>query len=448
MSKHQIIINAVLSVYSLLTFLVPSFAWAEGSSNSQILSVTPPLFQLSVAPGDIWQSSVKVVNGNSYELTVYAEVVNFEAQGESGQGKFIPIMNKEESAGTLAEWIHVPKGPYVIPPEQSYEIQFFVEVPKDAPPGGHFAAILIGTEPPKDTSGQTLVETAQTVTSLFFVRLEGNVIEQGDIREFRALDSFTDVPEAEFSLRFENKGNVLLQPRGDIVITNMWGTVRGTIPVNNQSHYGNVLPQSIRDFKFTWKGERSIADIGRYKAIATLAYGEDGIKSTTSTTYFWVVPVKAALITFGILALFILFVTFAIRLYIRRMLALAGVDVRTMEHVGTEHTIPDERDVRLASYKTVSAPLRSGVLDLRARLQGVSEFFDVLRTIGAFIVSYKKFFISVLILILGFIGMVLYVNEASKENRDYEVTIQEGDREQVLHSEDIKNQDSAEAQGE
>ncbi len=244
-------------------FCVPFPSYAQ---ESQILSVTPPLFQLSALPGDIWQSSIKVVNGNSYPLTVFAEVVNFAPTGEAGQGKFIPILRDDkplEERATLAEWIEINEGPYTIPPEQTKDVSFFVEIPENASPGGHYSAILITTKPSDSVDSAMAVQAVQSVTSLFFVRVEGDVDENGVIREFNISDGLLERPEAEFSLRFENKGNVHLQPKGDIVITNMWGTHRGSVPVNYQTHFGNVLPQSIRNFSFCWKSDFGIADIGR-----------------------------------------------------------------------------------------------------------------------------------------------------------------------------------------
>ena len=167
--------------------------------------MTPPLFQITVAPGDIWQSSVKIVNNNAFALTVFAEVVNFSPEGEGGHGRFLPVLNQDEGrAATLAGWIEISSGPHVIPPEQSKGIPFFVDLPQDASPGGHFAAILISTQPPKSDE-PLVVQTAQTVTSLFFVRIEGDVIESADIREFSIKDAFVESPKSEFILRFENK---------------------------------------------------------------------------------------------------------------------------------------------------------------------------------------------------------------------------------------------------
>jgi hypothetical protein len=372
----------------------------------------------------VWQSSIKVVNVNSYQLTVFPEVVNFEAVGEAGQGKFTPILHGDGEKSTLANWIHVDTGPKMIEPEQTGEITFFVEVPKDAPPGGHYAAILVTTEPPNTNGEKLAVRTSQAVTSLLFMRVEGDVHELATIREFRTTHSFLEKPEAEFALRFENKGNVHLQPRGYILITNMWGTERGRIPINYQTHFGNVLPKSIRDFTFTWQSDFSLSDIGRYKAVATLAYGQTGSQSATATTYFWVIPLKGTLITLAVLICFITLITMMVKAYIRRMLALAGVDVsgtKKQTQMHSEEDIVPETKVR-PRLKKVTAPLRSGVLDLRERLSTVEESVSIIQTIFRFVMHYKVFFISLMILIGIFVTAVLYIGRVTDEDRAYKVT--------------------------
>lgn len=414
-------------IFLVIHFVLLAHAHISFAQESQILSVTPPLFQLSVLPGDVWQSSVKVVNGNSYPLTVYAEVVNFEASGETGQGKFIPIIHDSDTQekATLAEWIHIPEGPYVISPEQTADISFFVDVPKNASPGGHYAAIIISTQPSKNEDHQIAVEASQAVTSLFFVRIEGDVIEDGIIREFRTQDSLLERPNTEFSLRFENKGNVHLQPRGDIVITNMWGTQRGKIPVNYQTHFGNVLPKSIRDFKFTWNSDFSIADIGRYKAVATLSYGSNDSKNVTSVTYFWVIPIKTTLIVLTILIAFILSIVWMVKAYVRKMLSLAGVSVTdpaSIHHARQPIITEKNKSIK---YRTISAPIKNGVLDLRKQLELMDETANIFLTIWRFIVIYKKFFIALCILIIIFITSVLYIGKATEKHDRYNVTIEQ-----------------------
>lgn len=414
------------TIFSLILFFLSAVCipLQVTAQESQILSVTPPLFQLSIQPGDIWQSNVKVVNGNPYELTVYAEVVNFAATGEGGQGRFVPILDNEEGEPTLAHWIQIGPGPYTIPPEQTRDISFFVEVPENAPPGGHYAAILVSTQPQNAEDSRLAVQTSQAVTSLFFIKIEGDVEEKGLIREFSAVDSFLETPHVELSLRFENKGNVHLQPRGDIIIKNMWGTERGSIPVNYQTHFGNVLPQSIRDFRFEWESDFKITDIGRYTAEATLTYGSEGFQSESAVTHFWIIPVKGTLITLGTLILFIALIVFMVRAYIRKMLALAGVAPDETKHAYTHEPAVEPKPTRRMS---VAEPLKSGVLDLRTQLQNVEESVDVFRAVIRFMLTYKKFFISVLILIAIFIVSVQYITRATEEGRDYSVTVEQGE---------------------
>lgn len=407
------------SLYALMLVCMFLVCASSAEAQSQSLSVTPPLFQLSVSPGNVWQSSVKVVNANPYPITVYAEVVNFVATGETGQGRFLPIEGDAADKATLAEWIEIAKIPHTIAAEQSKDISFLIDVPENAPPGGHYAAILVSTQPAQ-SEGSASVQTVQSVTSLFFLRIEGEVEEIGMVREFRALDPFVGVPDVTLSLRFENKGNVHLQPKGDIIITNMWGTERGRIPVNYRSNFGNVLPESIRDFTFSWRTDFKITDIGRYKALATLAYGVDGVKSVDATTYFWVIPVKATVITLLVLGIFVALITLMVRAYIRRVLSLAGVGMSQKEILPTP---PDRGEKMRTTYQKAAAPITHGVLDLRARLRDMPIQKTRTAVIIDFVLQYRIFFLSVLALTVIIASLWWYVRSATDDDQTYEVRV-------------------------
>lgn len=377
------------------------------------LSISPTLYDMSAEPGQVWNSTLKVVNVNQFDLTVYAEVVNFAPRGEGGDGRFIPINDQDRTGATMAEWFTISREPIVIPREQTIEVPFTVTVPKEASPGGHFAAILIGTKPLEREDGQAKLQTAQVITSLFFARIAGDITELGTIREFSTTKSVFGSPEATFALRFENKGNVHLQPQGEIKILNMWGEERGIIPINQFSNFGNVLPDSIRKFLFTWKGEWSIADIGRYTAIATLAYGANERQFATAETAFWVLPLQLLFWLLVGLGLFFVAMTWLIRLYVRHMLVMAGVKIEEYEAV-QRRTQP----VRVGMH----APVRAGILDLSQRLQRHTSLRDRAATLIAFIVQYRLFFLG-LLLMSGFVSALWwYLVNANTAHRPYEVT--------------------------
>ena len=89
---------------------------------------------------------------------------------------------------------------------------------------------------------------------------------------------------------------------------------------------------------------------------------------------------------------------------------------------------------RKLNYKKVSAPLRNGVLDLRQRLSHTEESLDMVSTVMVFVVQYKKFFFSLLLLIGIFISAVLYIGNATDENKNYEYTISEAKDESSQNS--------------
>lgn len=358
----------------LLTLFVCGFLWGQVgevySAEPLAVTVTPPLFQLTIGPGEFWSSTLKVVNTNTYDVTYYAEVVNFEPEGENGAGKFTPRVNASEDPThrtfSLASWVEISSEPILVKAGSSAEIPFTVKVPSDAEPGGHYASILVGTRPSGDALSGPSVKISTLVSSLLLVRISGDIDERGRIREFYSEQSLYQTPRADFTLRFENLGNVHLRPRGDITLYNMWGKERGSLVINQNGNFGNVLPKSIRKFNFSWEGEESLFDIGRYSAVVTLGYGEEGKQNTSGTAYFWVIPIIPASITLGVIVGFLLIMTWFIRRYIQRALQLERQRF-------VSHDEPVEEKEVSYSIETLMEPIREGVIDLRSAAGGVSE---------------------------------------------------------------------------
>lgn len=400
------------------------------ASDSLTVSVTPPFTQLTIGPGEFWASTLKIVNPNDHDVTYYANVVNFENTGEAGKGKFIPLLSEFDGTpadqGTLARWIGISEEPVTVPAGKSFDVPFTVRIPADASPGGHYAAILVGTRPTKDAgSTGSSVLVSSYVSSLFFVKIKGDVVEKGRIREFIPEKSLYEKPEAKFVLRFENQGNVHLQPRGTIEIFNMWGKERGKMQINEKTNFGNVLPNSVRRFEFDWSGEYSPFDIGRYSAIVTLAYGDEQKQNVSATTYFWVVPIIPVATTAGALLFGVGVIGFFIRRYIRRVLELERV--RLGGDVNQLHETPH------LTLQAMTLPIREGVVDLR-RVSSTVEDSAIIHDVpsGApltttrmdgrsFVAKYKLFFVALVVFTALFALAVWYFGEVTVSSRDFEI---------------------------
>lgn len=407
--------HKLLSLFIIIGIFFPLFSHAQDALS---LSVSPTLFDMTANPEQEWVSTIRVINSNSYDITVYVDVVNFTPKGEGGVGEFLPVLPEESQGQTLAEWIDVKNDELKVPAEKTVDIPLDIKIPADAPPGGHYAAVMIGTKSLNDDKKKTMVETAQVVTSLVFLRVTGDVIEKGSIRSFRGLEYLVDKPEMTLELRFQNDGNVHLLPQGQIKISNMWGQERGLIPVNQKTLFGNVLPEQIRKYTFSWTGEWSIFDMGRYKAVATLGYGADSKQFTSSETSFWFIPWKIASSILLGLFLFIYVMMWGIRLYIRKMLSMAGVS-----NPGTKNTSIFSTDVKRKI--SVTSPIGEGLLDLRAGFKKSDTFIQKMLTLFLAIKKYRIFF-GILILVILFVsGLVVFVKNASVPERSYEITVGE-----------------------
>jgi hypothetical protein len=430
---------------SLFSILSCSAAPSDGFS----LTVSPALFQLSLTPGESLSSSINVINNNSYAVDLYASSMNFEVKGEDGKGNFIPLSGNATTSYSLASWLTVPKEPIHILAEKTGAIPFTLHIPKDAEPGGHYGAILTGNQPNVKTSGNA-VKISSSISTLFLVKVTGEMIEKGGIRELSLDKNFYQEPKVKFTLRFENKGNVHLIPRGEIAIYNMWGKERGKILVNQDSDFGNVLPMSIRKFAFEWTGENNFFEVGRYKAVAGVSFGDVTKQTDYREVYFWVIPLAplAKILTF--LIVFIAFLVWSIKRYIRRALSLESERVGMTYDFETSKpasTLSESKDYgvmkeKIASIKSVSLqqptelkvetlirPIALGVVDLRSALlkapetkeKGNHKKVQEELTLSVFVRKYTIFLISLILILVGIYGIKIYFGQVLTNQRDFNV---------------------------
>jgi len=339
-------------IFSFLPFFVLS---QEGIS----LTLTPTLIKINVFPGQVWSSFVKVVNNNLIPLTVYVSVFDFEGD-ERGGIKFVAPPEGKVKDFYLSSWIEIEKEQIEIPPQQSKEIPFTIHVPKDALPGGYYAGILVGTQPIGEQKPGTVIKISQQVTCLILLTVEGEILEKGWIREFSTQKSFYQKPKIKFNLVFENLGNVHLHPVGEIKIYNFFGKEKGKIQINQGTEFGNVLPKSKRIWDFEWKGEESLLEIGRYKAEVILHFGRQNQLFDKKVTYFWIVPLVPVFSIFGGIFLFFLFLIFLIRLYVKRAVKLAK-----MEILGE---IPEKTQQKVKITPSIlKKPIQKFILDLKSK---------------------------------------------------------------------------------
>ena len=224
---------------TLLFFLGAVFVPFHASA----LTISPVKMEVAGDPSQILRGELRLFNEQGETKIFYSSIENFEARGESGAPYFLP-----EREG-LATWIRTD-GQVILKPKEEKTVPFSIHIPKNAAPGGHFAAILWGTTAPNSNQGGQ-VAVGGRLGVLILLKVSGDVREGGGLLEFRAIKNFFSSLPITLAYRFNNTGGDRIIPAGEITINNTFGFVSATLPVNKNA--GSILPGSARKFEVTWK---------------------------------------------------------------------------------------------------------------------------------------------------------------------------------------------------
>lgn len=286
------------------------------------IKISPSIIEERVEPGQILRSYLYVTNRTKTTQTYYVSKMNMTGLTEKGDPEFVD----DASVGsTLSSWISVPVTPIIVSGSGTKEIPFSIQIPVNAPPGGHFAGIFVSTVPDLAEKKNTFVIGVQAGT-IVSLRVAGDIKEEAQIRNFFTDKIVYDSPEVNLTAKVENSGNTLVRPSGSIEIFDWFGKKVATLIVNENG--GAVLPRNTRAYTTTWRGEGFV--LGKYEAHLGLSYGDAAKKTVYTTLTFWVLPTKMVLsIVVGII-LSIVIVFGGARAYVRRELhELKGERERT-----------------------------------------------------------------------------------------------------------------------
>ncbi len=208
------------------------------------LTISPVKIEVTGDPGQTVRGEMELYNDQAETKTFFSSFENFEPSGDTGTPHFIG------GASGLATWLGT-NTEIEVPSSGKASIPYSITIPKDAEPGGYFAAIFWGTSDPR-TQEAGEVSIGGKLGVLILLRVSGDIEEKAGISEWQADGKkrvFTDLP-IDFSYRFANSGGDRVVPLGDIVITNSFGKNAVTLKANTNE--GSVLPSSSRKFTAVW----------------------------------------------------------------------------------------------------------------------------------------------------------------------------------------------------
>lgn len=254
------------------------------------LTVSPVRIEIDVAPGQEVTRAVEITNASSSTVGLSASAVDFEAAGDSGKPRFVRAGRSEWS---MSGWVRSAPNQFTLGAGETRKIEVGMRVPKDAEPGGRYAAVLFSSAP---LPGAKTAIVA-SVGTLVLLRVTGRTTEAGSA----TLDAprLVDGPPVNFGVRFANDGNVHVKPAGSVKVSRLWGGPVANLRIGGE----NVLPHSARAFQASWK---DVPAFGAFVAEGALSYGTAGKNAPLGRTIFFVLPWRLLLAGIALFALGIL----------------------------------------------------------------------------------------------------------------------------------------------
>ena len=300
-NKGKIFYTGVIFI-SCLLFFTSLHANAQST-----IEVRPQIIDEKGYPRDIITRTISVTNKTSAIHNLYLVVEDID--GLSGDESFERVQGNELS-DTLANWTKI-KRHIELEPNSAEEIELTFHINLTAEPGIYHAVLRFyeGPNRARAESRRALEEV------LLNFEVLDNTKEVAQLTSFRPARTFFSGFPVELEYEFENIGNTDLTPSGEIIIYNRRGREVSSVAVAP----GSINAQDSAAFAVKWqnnsKGAGSalasigngVANLGKYKAVIRMQYGNKAPGTLQDTVYFWIIPwqfLLAIFITLGGLIIF------------------------------------------------------------------------------------------------------------------------------------------------
>lgn len=262
----------------------------------------PTSFSIEAKPGRSVTRSLQLTNRTGERAEFFVEVEDFEGSNDPTQT--VALQGDKAGRYSAKDWVKLEMESFTLEHGERQHFDVTIEAPEDASAGDHYVSVLVRSVPKEGAvKDMPNIRLVSRVGALFFVRVPGEVIEEGELTSFTTPQNIWKQAPIDLHMLFKNAGTVRLTPSGTIALTNMFGKKVDTLEVEKF----NALRDSVRANSKQWTPWRW--GIGRYTAELKLDRGY-GDKQDVKEVTFWYIPKKECLIILGGFIGFLLLVWF------------------------------------------------------------------------------------------------------------------------------------------
>ncbi len=254
MAKHfKLFLVAILAAvtFGAYTFICNDIAYAEGEKNAIHLQVSPTKQKISLAPGSSYVGTFKVQNVGAAEFNYSVYATPYSVVNENYSPNYEGLTNYTQ----IAEWItfDTKTATGKLQPGTSVDVAYTVNVPKDAPAGGQYAALMAQTEDGNDANATVAV--VHRVGMILYAAVPGDTRETGEIIK-NTVNTFYFNPPLTVSSLVKNTGNVEQTATYNVKIYPLFSNeaVFSTEEKDDKEKQLDIIPDTSRFNSITWEG--------------------------------------------------------------------------------------------------------------------------------------------------------------------------------------------------
>jgi hypothetical protein len=261
------------------------------------LRISPAVVDNALDPGTEFELNLRLTNLTEGPLAVRS------ASRELGGDQ--DLTQAQRQAFNASDWFEIAESEFILVGGETRDIEVQVSVPEDAEPGGHYATLdFEAFRAEASTPGATTINAR--VNASIYLTILGDIREDIEFVGPVQTETFrTDAFPTEFEFELRNAGNVHTQPRGELVVRDIFGRVTQRIDIDQA---GVLLPGSTRLYdELDW--EQGLT-AGMFNVTATLEVGPSATIIESEPTQFYLVPLVliVPLVALALLALAVVLV--------------------------------------------------------------------------------------------------------------------------------------------
>lgn len=281
--SHSVHYITGLIIFALLVSIIPTNTASAQESSS--ISISPLRQEETIAPGFVYSGSLLIKNTGNQTKQIALSTETFAVTNQTYDYVFKPETNE-------TKWVKFNKDEITLEPNNSQVINYEVNVPNDAEPGGYYLALFALNQTASNGAG---ISPTERVASLLYLTVSGEASRSGKLIQLRYPGIVFG--DSSWSATLQNDGTLHYRTTYTAKLSSIFNN---DIQITEDSRL--ILPNSVRLIE----GKIPTPSIlGIYKVNFTVSLGD----SPAYTETRWIVylpPLQLVLVLLILIGCFII----------------------------------------------------------------------------------------------------------------------------------------------